>query len=864
MKKLSLLVLVTLLVVAFNGLNFGQTISYPTTAAVITQNFDGLPSTGTFTFTGNGPFQLSAAPPSGVGATGMAGWYGVNNLGSGANMIFAVENGSGNSGGVKSLGTTAATDRALGTLASATNVNAIGALITNNTGGTLNKFTIIFTGEQWRVANTITNTMSFSYKIGATTINDVAGYINEGSLNFVSPIFNTTTGTALDGNASVNRIVGITATIAGLTWPAGSVLGIRWQDANDAGSDQALAIDDWSFSADVQTITNYYYKGTGLLNSTANWGTATNGTGSAPANFTADGQIFNVRNTSAVSTSGAFTISGVGSKIVIGDGTNACALTVVSGSPLTSTTDVSANATLNLQDAAIPDFNNLNIASTVNFAQSSTLEVPVGATFGNLKLTGGTKTFAAGTTSVDGSLVVDAVTNLNGPVASFSTVAVRGNVTFQNSTTFATDHLFTLDCNGTSQQTIFGNGIPISLFRISVDNAAGVVLSTTGGATNVTLGSESGGGATTGLGQLITGSNTVTLATTANSTPGPILLSEAGTHYVNGNLTITRTTVGVLQAAMGNTLWGTGIIGGENWGDITVTRVTGTGGIVTVGAFSGIKCTWTISSSVAPVLGRQIQFGWVSDLTNGKDLTTMQAYRSTNGGTSWATIGAQYNATTSTADSIASVTALGKFTVSDAADPLVVTTPSITITAQIEGFSNGTTMIPDNVTAELHASASPHALVTSVVGALNSSGTHTFNFPAGSAGTAYFIAIKHRNAVETWSAAATSASTYDFTSAQGQAFGSNMIHKGTVWCFYSGDVNHDGIVDSGDLGLVDNDNANYVSGYTDTDVNGDGIVDSGDLGIVDNNNVNYVGAVIPSVPPVKRAIHHVTILQDVK
>ena len=145
---------------------------------------------------------------------------------------------------------------------------------------------------------------------------------------------------------------------------------------------------------------------------------------------------------------------------------------------------------------------------------------------------------------------MDGVTNLNGPVASFSTVAVRGNVTFQNSTTFATDHLFTLDCNGTSQQTIFGNGIPISLFRISVDNAAGVVLSTTGGATNVTLGSESGGGATTGLGQLITGSNTVTLATTANSTPGPILLSEAGTHYVNGNLTITTGTFPATTSAL--------------------------------------------------------------------------------------------------------------------------------------------------------------------------------------------------------------------------------------------------------------------------------------------------------------------------
>ena len=39
-----------------------------------------------------------------------------------------------------------------------------------------------------------------------------------------------------------------------------------------------------------------------------------------------------------------------------------------------------------------------------------------------------------------------------------------------------------------------------------------------------------------------------------------------------------------------------------------------------------------------------------------------------------------------------------------------------------------------------------------------------------------------------------------------------------------------------------------MSGYVTTDVNGDGVVDSGDLGIVDNNNSLYIGKVIPSVP----------------
>ena len=96
--------------------------------------------------------------------------------------------------------------------------------------------------------------------------------------------------------------------------------------------------------------------------------------------------------------------------------------------------------------------------------------------------------------------------------------------------------------------------------------------------------------------------------------------------------------------------------------------------------------------------------------------------------------------------------------------------------------------------------------------------------------------------------------SYDFTQSQSQAYGNNLVQKGSKWCLYNGDVNQDGIIDSGDLGVVDNDNANYVAGYISTDVNGDGIVDSGDLGIVDNNNTAYVGRIIPAIIPIAKSI----------
>ena len=173
-------------------------------------------------------------------------------------------------------------------------------------------------------------------------------------------------------------------------------------------------------------------------------------------------------------------------------------------------------------------------------------------------------------------------------------------------------------------------------------------------------------------------------------------------------------------------------------------------------------------------------------------------------------------------------------------------------------------MVPDTVKVELHNSTSPFALVESKKGKLNSAGAGKFYFTTAVNGTPYYIVIKHRNSIETWSAAGNAFTggllNYDFTTAKSKAYGSNLTLSGSKWCIYNGDVNQDGIVDSGDLGIVDNDNAIYVSGYTNTDANGDGIVDSGDLGIVDNNNANYVSKIVPTgVPSAIRVIRPVKV-----
>src|SRR4051794_1284265 len=100
-----------------------------------------------------------------------------------------------------------------------------------------------------------------------------------------------------------------------------------------------------------QAQTNYYSQSTGNLNALATWGTSTDGTGSSPADFTSASQIFNVRNNAAPTIASSWTVSGTGSKVIIGDGTNACTFTIPSGITYSSlATDINNNGKVKNQN----------------------------------------------------------------------------------------------------------------------------------------------------------------------------------------------------------------------------------------------------------------------------------------------------------------------------------------------------------------------------------------------------------------------------------------------------------------------------------------------------------------------------------
>ncbi|MDQ3019256.1 MAG: PKD domain-containing protein [Bacteroidota bacterium] len=179
---------------------------------------------------------------------------------------------------------------------------------------------------------------------------------------------------------------------------------------------------------------------------------------------------------------------------------------------------------------------------------------------------------------------------------------------------------------------------------------------------------------------------------------------------------------------------------------------------------------------------------------------------------------------------------------------------SLSLTAFIEGFYNpsSNTMVSDTATVYIRNSSAPYAIVDSSKGILNSSGSGSFYFSNTSNGTNYYIVVKHRNSIETWSNSgnAFTADTlrYNFSSSASSAFGSNQKQIDTspvLFGIYSGDVNQEGIVDITDLSLIDNDAFEFTTGYVRTDLTGDNFVDLTDLAIADNNAFNFVSIIRP-------------------
>jgi hypothetical protein len=223
------------------------------TGPTYSENFDSMGTTATY---------------------GTTGWTGIKTAGTGAAAVDStltpvVDNGAGTSGAVYNYGTTATTERALGSLASASTIPAFGAVFTNNTGGTIDNINIQFTQEEWHSGSSATgaDTWTFQLQVLAPSITNAAftSPLTNSSLNLVEILTTTTTAAAVDGNASGNNSL-VSGSLSGLGIPNGSTFAIRWVDVDNTGSDAGMAIDNFSMNfAAIPEPATYMLLGVGLL-----------------------------------------------------------------------------------------------------------------------------------------------------------------------------------------------------------------------------------------------------------------------------------------------------------------------------------------------------------------------------------------------------------------------------------------------------------------------------------------------------------------------------------------------------------------------------------------------------------------------
>lgn len=245
------------------------------------------------------------------------------------------------------------------------------------------------------IGSTIINTSTFS---------NIRVTWNSLKANASSPavIFEITTNSASPTwtpIAYTNNSTGNTwAAVPTVTLPNTAIstsLYLRWSytSTGSSGTDY-VAIDDIKVLGDGTPV--FYWNGSGALNSLTSWGVNPTGSGTNPLDFTSPGQTFNIINAATATVSSAWTVSGAGTNVYIGDGSigNQCALTIPSTAAITLNSgaklNVTANSTLSILNTTFPPITSVVIStlSTVEWSQSSAVTI-WSTTFGNLFLNGG-------------------------------------------------------------------------------------------------------------------------------------------------------------------------------------------------------------------------------------------------------------------------------------------------------------------------------------------------------------------------------------------------------------------------------------------------------------------------------------------
>jgi uncharacterized repeat protein (TIGR03803 family) len=165
-------------------------------------------------------------------------------------------------------------------------------------------------------------------------------------------------------------------------------------------------------------------------------------------------------------------------------------------------------------------------------------------------------------------------------------------------------------------------------------------------------------------------------------------------------------------------------------------------------------------------------------------------------------------------------------------------------------------LLCDSITIEIRSSSSPYSIVHIESGTIATDGNGSFTLPGVLTGGNYYLVIRHRNSLETWSANPVNlgaVTSYDFSTSASQAYGSNQMDMGGgVFAIYSGDISNgilagqqDGLVDEEDYLEMQNAILGIYSGYVISDLTGDRLTEAADFSLIENNWSQSVSVIKP-------------------
>lgn len=220
----------TLMIVFMSLMSLLSQAQLSITSSPYSQNFDGL-GTSSITVAGGNLNTHSST---------LNGWYFVE-TGSNANTTITVGTGSGTGGDSYNFGASGNSNRKIGGLQSGSLIPTFGFYFTNNTGSTITSIDISYTGETWRVGTASrSDRLDFQYSTNATSLT-TGTWTDVNGLDYANP------GQAT-GSGSVQHSASISSSITGLSLTNGSSMFIRWNDFNATGSDDGMAVENFSMT----------------------------------------------------------------------------------------------------------------------------------------------------------------------------------------------------------------------------------------------------------------------------------------------------------------------------------------------------------------------------------------------------------------------------------------------------------------------------------------------------------------------------------------------------------------------------------------------------------------------------------------